>query len=83
MKRGRRHGRSPHSKARAVACGSNVGRCPIYVGGGLPQTSAFTSKFCRLLDASQHLQVSGIAVVVNVGVLATVKGCACAASFMG
>ena len=30
MKRGRRHGRSPHSRARAVAGGSNVGRCPIY-----------------------------------------------------
>ena len=28
MKRGRRHGRSPHSRARAVAGGSNVGRCP-------------------------------------------------------
>ena len=30
MKRGRRHGRLPHSRARAVAGGSNVGRCPIY-----------------------------------------------------
>ena len=29
MKRGRRHGRLPHSRARAVAGGSNVGRCPI------------------------------------------------------
>ena len=27
MKRGR-HGRLPHSRARAVAGGSNVGRCP-------------------------------------------------------
>ena len=30
MKRGRRHGRLPHSRARAVAGGSNVGRCSIY-----------------------------------------------------
>ena len=29
VKRGRHHGRLPHSKARAVAFGSNVGRCPI------------------------------------------------------
>ena len=29
MKQGRRHGRVPHSRARAVAGGSNVGRCPI------------------------------------------------------
>ena len=29
MKRGRRHGRSPHSRARAVAGGSNVGRWPM------------------------------------------------------
>ena len=29
MKRGRRHGRLPHSRARAVAGGSNVGRRPI------------------------------------------------------
>ena len=26
----KRHGRSPHSRARAVAGGSKVGRCPIY-----------------------------------------------------
>ena len=30
MKRDRRHGRLSHSRARAVAGGSNVGRCPIY-----------------------------------------------------
>ena len=35
MKRGRRHGRLPHSRARAVAGGSNVGRCPIYIFRGL------------------------------------------------
>ena len=34
MKRGRRHGRLPHSRARAVAGGSNVGRCPILRASG-------------------------------------------------
>ena len=47
MKRGRRHGRSPHSRARAVAGGSNVGRCPIFVVATTPRPLTQVKELAR------------------------------------
>ena len=56
MKRGRRHGRSPHSRARAVAGGSNVGRCPGS-RGDLSHILSFVAHTCARLSPLQKLDL--------------------------
>ena len=57
MKRGRRHGRLPHSRARAVAGGSNAGRFPIEEPPAQAADPRGAWQGCRFRDTmhTQHI----------------------------